>query len=82
MYHSYVKMKFIDVESNYYAEYSVESTSKDSKFKIAYHVRTSKHKNIFVKWYAPNCSAEVFAVSKIKNTVPSRYVIMVNLNGI
>ena len=42
-------MKFIDVESNYYPEYSVESTSKDSKFKIAYHVRTSKHKNIFVK---------------------------------
>ena len=75
-------MKLINVESNSYAEYSVESNSKDSKFKIAYHVRTSKHKNIFAKWYAPNCSAEVFAVSKIKNTVPSRYVIMVNLKGI
>ena len=75
-------MNLINIESNSYAEYIVQPNSKDSKFKIAYHVRTSKHKNIFAKWYAPNCSAEVFAVSKIKNTVPSRYVIMVNRNGI
>ena len=32
-------------------------------------------KNIFVKGYTPNWSEEVFVISKIKNTVPSIYVI-------
>ena len=42
-------MNLINIESNSYAEYIVQPNSKDSKFKIAYHVRTSKHKNIFAK---------------------------------
>ena len=52
----------------------------DSKFKIGYHVRISKYKNIFAKEYAPNWSEEVFVISKIKNTVPWTYVLN-DLNG-
>ena len=53
---------------------------KDPKFKVGYHVRISKHKNIFAKGYAPNCLEEVFVVSGIKNTVPWTYVVG-DLNG-
>ena len=52
----------------------------DSKFKIGYHVRISKYKNIFAKGYAPNWSEEVFVISKKKNTVPWTYVLN-DLNG-
>ena len=63
-------MKPIDVKYNSYAEYSVESNEKDTKFKIGDHVRISKYKNIFAKGYAPNWSEEVFVISKIKITFP------------
>ena len=53
---------------------------KDPKFKVSDHVRISNHKNIFAKGYTPNCSEEVFVVSKNKNTVPWTYVIN-HLNG-
>ena len=46
---------------------------KDPKFKVGDHVRISKYKNISAKGYAPNCSEEVFTVSKIKNIVPWTY---------
>ena len=49
-------------------------------FKIGDHVRISKHKNIFVKGYAPNWSKEVVVISKIQNTVPWTYGIN-DLNG-
>ena len=45
------------------------------KFKVWDHVRISKYKTIFAKGYTPNWSEEVFAVNKIKNTVPWTYVI-------
>ena len=69
-YHTTIKMKPIDVKSDSYAEYNVDSNEKDSKFKVGDHVKNSKHKNIFAKGFAPNWSEEVFSVSKIKNTVP------------
>ena len=53
---------------------------KDVKFEVGDHVKTSKHKDIFAKVYAPNWSEEVLVVSKIKNTVPRTYVIN-KLNG-
>ena len=40
----------MDVESNCYAEYNVDSKVKGPKFKIGDHVRISKYKNIFAKW--------------------------------
>ena len=67
-------MKPVDVKSNPYAEYNVDSNPKDPKFKIADHIRISNYKNIFAKGYAPNCSEEIFVISKIKNIVPWTYV--------
>ena len=46
-------MKLIDVKSDSYAEYKVDSNEKDPKFKAGDHVRISKYKNIFTKGYAP-----------------------------
>ena len=73
-------MKPIDVKSNSYAEYNVDSNEKDPKFQVGYHVRISKYRNIFAKGYAPNWSEEVFVISKSKNTVLWIYVIN-DLNG-
>ena len=47
---------------------------------IGDHVRTSKYKNIFAKGYTPNWSEDVFVIKKVRNTVPSTYVIN-DLNG-
>ena len=46
-----------------------DSNEKNPKFEVGNHVRISKYKNVFAKWYTQNWS-EDFAVSKIKNTVP------------
>ena len=70
-----IKMKPIDVKSNFYGKYNVDSNAKDAKFKIGNHVRIKKYKNIFAKEYVPNWSEEVFVTSKIKNAVPWTYVI-------
>ena len=69
-------MKPIDIKSNSYAEYNVDSNEKDPKFKIGNYVQISSYKNIFAKGYAPNWSEEVFIISKTKNTVPWSQVIM------
>ena len=53
-YHRTIKMKPIDVKSDSYAEYNVDSNDKDPKFKIGDHVRISKYKNVFAKGYTPN----------------------------
>ena len=73
-------MEPIDVKSDSYAEYNVDSNVKYLEFKIDDHIRISKYKNIFAKGYAPNWSEEVFLISKIKNTVPWTYAIR-DLNG-
>ena len=73
-------MKSIDVKSNSFAEYNEESNEKDPKFKVGNHVRISKYKNVFAKGYVPNWSEEMFAIKKVKNTVPWTYIIN-DLNG-
>ena len=77
--HKTIKTKPIDVTDDSYAEYNEDFNKKDPKFKIGDHVRISKYKNIFAKEYTPNWSEEVFAINKIKNTVPWTYC--VDLNG-
>ena len=42
-------MKPIDVKSDSYAEYNVDSNDKNPKIKIGDHVRISKYKSIFAK---------------------------------
>ena len=78
--HRTIKMKSIDVIYHSYAEYNEDLNKKDPKFKVGDNVRVSKYKSIFAKGYAPNWSEEVFAISKIKNTVPWTYVVS-DLNG-
>ena len=78
--HRTIKMKPIDVKENTYADSKKEVNDKDPNFKVRGHVRISTYKNIFAKGYTPNWSEEVFAVNKIKNTVPWTYVIN-DLNG-
>ena len=68
--HKTVQIKPIDVTSNSYAEYNVDSNESDSKFKVGDHVRISKYKILFAKGYTQNSSEEVLITSKIKNTVP------------
>ena len=50
-YHRTIKMKPVDVKDNTYID-SMElprSNVKDSKFKVGYHVKISKCKNVFAK---------------------------------
>ena len=46
-YHRRIKTKPIDVTSNNYIEYNVNSNKKDPKFQVGGHLRISKDKNIF-----------------------------------
>ena len=70
-YHRTIKMKPVDdVKDNTYIDFGKESNDKDPKFQVGDHVRISKCKSIF----------EIFVFSKIKNTIPLKYVIN-DLNG-
>ena len=73
-------MKPVDVIDNVYIEFSKEVNDKDSKFKVGYHVRISKYKNIFGNGYTLNWSEEVFVLKEAKITVPWPYVIS-DFNG-
>ena len=48
-YHSTIKMKPADAESNTYIDSSKKTNDKNPKFKIGDNVRISKYKNIFCK---------------------------------
>ena len=79
-YHRTIKMKPVDVKDNTYIDLKKEVNDKDPKYKVGDHVKISKYKNIFAKGYTPNWPKEIFAISKIKNTVPWTYAIN-DLNG-
>ena len=75
-YHSTIKMKPVDVNSNTYIDSGKEIiNNKDPNFKVGDNVRITKYKNIFAKGYTPNWSEEVFLIKKIKNSVSWIYVI-------
>ena len=79
-YHRTIKMNPIDAKDNTYINIGKEVNDKDPKFKVADHVRITKHKNIFAKDYASNWSEEIFVIKEIKNIVQLTYVIN-DLNG-
>ena len=74
-YHSTIKMKPVDVESNKYIDSSKKIYNKDCKYKIGDIVSMSKYKNIFAKGSVSNWSEEVFVIKKVKNVVPWTHVI-------
>ena len=83
IYHRNIKLQPIDIKSNSYAEYNVDSNDENPKFQVGAHVRISKKKKkkkFFAKVYTLNCSEEAFVIKKVKNNVPWAYVISV-LNG-
>ena len=57
-YHRTIELKPSDVKDNI----GKDINDKGPKFKISYHVRISKYKNIFAKGYTPNCSGEIFLI--------------------
>ena len=63
-----IKMKSVDVKLSMYINF--KENKEGPKFKIGDDVRISKYKNIFSKAYVPNWSEEVFAIKKVRNTVP------------
>ena len=79
-YHTTIKMKPTDGKDNTHINNDKKNNNKDPKFKVGDRVRLSKYKNISAKGYTPNWSEEVFAIKKVKNTVPWNYVID-DLNG-
>ena len=60
-YHRKIKVKPVDVKDNAYIDFKKE-VNKDPKFKVGDHVRISKYKNIFAKWYTPNWSEEALKI--------------------
>ena len=44
-----IQMKRIDITDDFYAKNNEDFNKKDLKFKVGYHVRISKYKNIFTK---------------------------------
>ena len=73
-------MKPANVKSSTYIDFNKENNKEEPKFKVGCHVRTSKYKNSFAKFYILNQSEEVFMVKNVKNSVPCTYVIS-DLNG-
>ena len=65
-------MRALDVNPSIYIVF--KKNKEISKFKVGDNIRILKYKYIFEKWYALNCSAEVFVIRKVKNTVPRIYV--------
>ena len=70
-----IKIKPVEVKWNTYIDFDKKNYKEDSKFKIGDHVRISKYKNIFAKFYVPNWSKEVFVITKVKRFIPWTYVI-------
>ena len=64
--HRTIKIKPIEVTSDYYAEYNENFNKKNPKFIIGGNVRISKSKNISAKGYTPNWSEEDFVINKIE----------------
>ena len=77
--HNTIEMKPVDVKDNTYIDSSKDVNDKDPKFTVSDHVKISKYKNI-AKGFSPSWCEDVFAIKKVKNTVPWLYIVN-DLNG-
>ena len=73
-------MNCVDVNPSTYIDFGIENNDKDPKFKVGGNIIISKFKNIFAKGYASKWSKEDFKIKKVKNSMPSTYLIS-DLNG-
>ena len=62
-------MKHIEVKLSTYIDVNVAVTDKDPKLEVSVHVRISRFKNIFAKYYIPSWSEELFVIKKDKTTI-------------
>ena len=74
-YQTKIKMKPVDVKPSIYINSSKEINDKDPKVNFGNIVEISRYKKFFPKDYVTNWSEEAFVIRKVKNTVPSIYVI-------
>ena len=63
-YHRTIKMKPVDVKDNTYIDSSKEVNDKVPKLKVGDHVRISKYKNTFAKWFTADWFEELFVIKK------------------
>ena len=68
--HGTIKMKPADAQLDTYIGYGVEHNDKNPNFRVDDRVKISKCQNFFAKCYPPNWCEEVFAIKKVKNTLP------------
>ncbi len=78
--HRTIKMTPAEVNKSNEAQVAkLLATSKTSikkpKYKVGDYVRLSRYKNIFAKGYTGNWTEEIFIIEKVKNTVPTTYVL-------
>ena len=78
-YHSTIKTRPVDVESDIYTDFDKKNNKEDAKFKVDDHVKISNYKNVFTNGYVPNWSQKVI-IKKVKNAVPWTCFIS-DLNG-
>ena len=55
-YHRTIKMEPLDVKSGNYVKCNINSSDKDPKFQVRYHLIITKCENIFAKEYTSNWS--------------------------
>ena len=70
IYQRTIEIELLHVESNRYINSGIENNDKDPKFEAGDHVRISKLKNIFAKFYTVKWSKKVCMIKRVKNTVP------------
>ena len=73
-YHRTIKMKPIDVKEKIYISIDKEVNYKDPKFKVS-HQKYQNTETFFAKGYTPNSSEGILVTKKVKNTIPSTYII-------
>ena len=56
-------------------KYFPNFNNRKPKFKVGYHIRILKYKNVFAKGYMLNWTEEIFVVEKVQDTAPWTYVI-------
>ena len=71
------KMKPVDVNSSTYIDFNKKSNKEYPKYKVGDHLKISKYNNIFAKGYLPNCSEEVFLITKVKSTAPLKMLLVI-----
>ena len=74
-YHRTIKMKPVGVNRNMHNDFNKENNKVGRKFKIGVLLEYQNIEAIFAKEYVRNSSAEIFHITKVKNTVSWTYVI-------